>query len=116
MIEDSNVNHNCDIKLNGNVKNNLSLTDCEERRNSVARNAKVNFKEPSVKQTHISQIRGSSWRDSFSMERSRSKSMTPIQKDSNNTKIKVEDEKQNKMPKKKASTKIIDILTAKKIR
>ena len=42
--------------------------------------------------------------------------MTPIQKDSNNTKIKVEDEKQNKMPKKKASTKIIDILTAKKIR
>jgi len=118
MTEEADVNHNCDIKLNGNAKeDNTSINKKEERRNSVARNTKVNFKEPAKESpTHISQIRGSSWRDGFSMERSRSKSMTPIQKDNSNSKTKVEDEKHNKMPKKKASTKIIDILTAKKIR
>jgi len=131
MIEEANVNHNCDIKLNGGVKkNNLSFNESSNEANviSVARNAKVIATEPDMRvnskereiKTHISQFRGASWRDGFSMEkdseRSRSKSMTPLQKYDNNTKVKDDNEKQTKTLKKKASTKIIDILTAKKIR
>ena len=131
MIQEANVHHKCDIKLNGAVKKNaISFTEStnDAKVNSIERNAKINLKEHDIKvyskereiKTHISQIRGSSWRDGFSVEkdsdRSKSKSMTPLRKEDNNTNIKIEDEKLTKPTKKKASTKIIDILTAKKIR
>jgi len=126
--EKVNVNLTCDTKFKeGDKKNDFSLSEAANdaminpvsasNDNLKDQHTKLNSKEREVK-THISQIRGASWRDSFSIEkdhaRSKSKSMTPVLKEEHL--VKPVDDKLPKQPKKKASTKIIDILTAKKIK